>query len=132
MKTRVSLKYFTKYCRFIIKKWIDVHDQSGNGENRYKPTKQIRFKTWMLQSDSCDYSDAYVVVKGTINVVVLKETINVIDPNNDGYEKKLAFKNNAPFVVSCISKINNTLIDNAENLDITMHMYNLIEYRQDY
>ena len=132
MKTRVSLKYFTKYCRFIIKKWIDVHDQSGNGENRYKPTKQIRFKTWMLQSDSCDYSDAYVVVKGTINAVVLKETINVIDPNNDGYEKKLAFKNNAPFVVSCISKINNTLIDNAENLDITMHMYNLIEYRQDY
>ena len=132
MKTRVSLKYFTKYCRFIIKKWIDVHDQSGNGENRYKPTKQIRFKTWMLQSDSCDYSDAYVVVKGTINVVVLKETINVIDPNNDGYEKKLAFKNNAPFVVSCISKINNALIDNAENLDITMHMYNLIEYRQDY
>ena len=86
----------------------------------------------MLQSDSCDYSDAYVVVKGTINVVVLKETINVIDPNNDGYEKKLAFKNNAPFVVSCISKINNTLIDNAENLDITMHMYNLIEYPQDY
>ena len=132
MKTRVSLKYFTKYCRFIIKKWIDVHDQSGNGENRYKPTKQIRFKTWMLQSDSCDYSDAYVVVKGTINAVVLKETINVIDPNNDGYEKKLAFKNNAPFVVSCISKINNTLIDNAENLDITVHMYNLIEYCQDY
>ena len=86
----------------------------------------------MQQSDSCDYSDAYVVVKGTINVVVLKETINVIDPNNDGYEKKLAFKNNAPFVVSCIAKINNTLIDNAENLDITMHMYNLIEYRQDY
>ena len=86
----------------------------------------------MQQSDSCDYSDAYVVVKGTINVVVLKEIINVIDPNNDGYEKKLAFKNNAPFVVSCISKINNTLIDNAENLDITMHMYNLIEYRQDY
>ena len=86
----------------------------------------------MLQSDSCDYSDAYVVVKGTINVVVLKETINVKDPNNDGYEKKLAFKNNSPFVVSCISKINNTLIDNAENLDITMHMYNLIEYRQDY
>ena len=86
----------------------------------------------MQQSDSCDYSDAYVVVKGTINVVVLKETINVIDPNNDGYEKKLAFKNNAPIVVSCISKINNTLIDNAENLDITMHMYNLIEYRQDY
>ena len=86
----------------------------------------------MLQSDSCDYSDAYVVVKGTINVVVLKETIDVIDPNNDGYEKKLAFKNNAPFVVSCISKINNALIDNAENLDITMYMYNLIEYRQDY
>ena len=45
--------------------------------------------------------------------------------------KKLAFKNNAPFV-SCISKINNTLIDNAEDLDVVMPMYNLLEYSQNY
>ena len=46
----------------------------------------------MLQSDLCDYSDAYTIVKGTINVA---------DPNNDAYGKKLAFKNNAPSI-SCI------------------------------
>ena len=85
--------------RFITKKWIEVHDRSGNAENRYKPSKQIRFKTSMLQSDLCDYSDAYIVVKGTINVT---------DPKNDAYDKKLDFKSNAP-IISCISKINNTL-----------------------
>ena len=41
--------------RFITKKWIEVHDQSGNAEDRYKPSTQIRFKTSMLRSDLCDY-----------------------------------------------------------------------------
>ena len=103
---------------FITKNWIEVYDQSGTAENRYKPSKQIRFKTSMLRSDLCDYSDAYIVVKGDITV---------LRGNNDAYEKKLAFKNNAPFI-SCISKIYNTLIDNAEDLDVLMPMYNLIEY----
>ena len=76
----------------------------------------------MIRSDLCDDSDAYILVKGTINVT---------DPNNNAYDKKLAFKNNAPFI-SCISKINNTLIDNAEDLDIVMLMYNLIEYGKNY
>ena len=49
--------------RFINKKWIEVHDQSGNIEDRYNPSKQIRFKTSMLRSDLCDFSDAYIVVK---------------------------------------------------------------------
>ena len=53
----------------------------------------------MLRSILCDYSDAYIIVKGEITVG---------EPNNDGYDKKLAFKNNAPFIF-CISKINNTL-----------------------
>ena len=88
---------------------MEVHDQSGK---IYNTNKQIRFKTPMLQSDLCDYSGAYVVVKGTITVA---------DPNDENYHKKLAFKNNAPFI-SCISKINNTLIDNAEDLDIIMPM----------
>ena len=108
--------------RFITKKWVEVHDQSGSADDRYKPNKQIRFKTSMLRSDLCDYSDAYIVVKGTITVT---------DPNNANYDKKLAFKNNAPFT-SCISKINNTLIDNAEDLDIVMPMYNLLEYSKNY
>ena len=108
--------------RFITKKWIEVHDQSGNAEDRYKPSKQIRFKTSMLRSDLCDFSDAYIVVKGTITVT---------DPHNDAYDNKLAFENNAAFV-SCISKINNTLIDNAEDLDVIMPMYNLLEYSKKY
>ena len=52
--------------RFITKKWVEVHDQSGSADDRYKPNKQIRFKTSMLRSDLCDYSDAYIVVKGDI------------------------------------------------------------------
>ena len=82
----------------------------------------MRFKTSMLESDLYDYSDAYIVVKGTINVT---------NPNNDAYDKKLAFENNAPFI-SCILKTNNTLIDNAGDLDIVMPMYNLIEYIKNY
>ena len=61
----------------------------------------------------------------------MKGKITVTDPNNDAYDKKLAFKNNALFA-SCISKINNTLIDNAEILDIVMTMYNLLEYSKNY
>ena len=56
--------------RFSTKKWIEVYDQSGNAEDRYKPSKQIRFKTSMLRSDLCDFSDAYIVVKGTITVTI--------------------------------------------------------------
>ena len=76
----------------------------------------------MLQSDLCDYSDTYIVVKGTITVA---------KGNNDEYDRKLPFKNNAPFA-DCISKINNTLIDNAEDLYIAIPMYNLIEYSKIY
>ena len=55
--------------RFITKKWIEVHDQSVSAEDRYKPSKQIRFKTSMLRSDLCDFSDAYVVVNGSITLL---------------------------------------------------------------
>ena len=61
---------------------------------------QIRFKTAILRSDLCDYNNAYIVVTGKITVT---------DPNNNAYDKKLTLKNNAPFI-SCISKINNTLM----------------------
>ena len=66
----------------------------------------------MLQSDLCDYSDAYIVVKGTITVT---------DPNDANYDKKLAFKNNAPFISSILT-IYNAVIDNAEDLDIVLPM----------
>ena len=107
--------------RFITKKWVEVHDQSGN--DRYNPSKQIRFKTSMLRSDLCDFSDAYIVVKGTITVTGTT--------SRNSKNRPLAFKNNTPFI-NCISKINNTLIDNAEDLDIVMPMYNLLEYSKNY
>ena len=76
----------------------------------------------MLRSDLCDYSDAYIVVKG--RSVTGTENAN-------RRNKKLTFKNNAPFR-SCISKINNTLIDNAKDLDIVMPMYNLLEFSNNF
>ena len=108
--------------KFNTKKWAGVYDQSGNEDSRYKPSKQIRFEKTMSQSNLFDYSDVYIVVK---------ETVTVSDPDNAAYDKKLAFKNNAPFI-SFISKFDNTLIDNAEDLDIAMPMYNFIEYSKSY
>ena len=101
--------------RFITKKWVKVYDQSGSADDRYK--------TLMLRSDLCDYSDAYIVVKGTFT---LDGAANASKRN-----KSTAFKNNAPFI-SCISKINNTLIDNAEDLDVVMLMYNLLDCSKSY
>ena len=98
--------------RFITKKWVEVHDQLGEANDRYKPNKPVRFKTSMLRSHLGDFSDTYIVLKGKITVT---------NQNNGAYDKKLAFKNHTPFV-SCISKINNTFIENAENLDIVMPM----------
>ena len=108
--------------RFITKKWIEVHDQSGSAEDRYKPSKQITFKTSMLKSDLCDSSDAYVVYE----LLLLQEQEMRVKAN-----RCLAFKNDAAFI-SCILKINNMLIDNAEDLDVAMPMYNLIEYSKNY
>ena len=71
----------------------------------------------MLRSDLCDFSDAYIVVTGKMTVT---------NPNNDAYDKRLAFKNNAPFS-RCILKINNTLLDNAKDLDVVIPLYNLLE-----
>ena len=76
----------------------------------------------MLRSDLCDYSDAYIVVKGTITVV---------RPNAATKNKSVAFKNNAPFI-NFISKINGVKIDGAEDLDVVMPMYNLLEYSKNY
>ena len=71
----------------------------------------------------CDYSDVYIAGKGTIDLEVAR--------NNSMTQKGVIFKNNVPFR-SCISKIDNTFIENAENLDVVMPMYNLIEYCDNY
>ena len=86
-------------------------------------TNQTRFKRSILGLDLCDFSDAYITVKGTITVT---ET-----SSRSQKKRPLAFKNNATFI-SCISKINNTLINNAEDLDVVIHMSNLLKYGQNY
>ena len=81
----------------------------------------------MLRSSLCDYSDVYILVKGNISV---NNTANAgADANNTN--KKVIFKKCAPFT-KCISKIDNSQIDNAEYIDIIMPMYNLIEYSDNY
>ena len=77
----------------------------------------------MLRSDLRDFSDGYIVVKGDITL----ESDNDANKRN----KNLAFENNAPFI-NCISKINGMQIDNAEDLDVVMPMYNLLEYSKNY
>ena len=81
----------------------------------------------MLRSSLCDNSDAYILVKG--NISDNNTAAAGADTNNTN--KKVIFKNCAPFT-DCISKINNTQIDNAEYIDIVMPMYNLIEYSDNY
>ena len=100
--------------RFGTKKWIEVYDQS---EKNYSVNKEIRIKTSMLRSDLCDFSDAYIVVKGDITL----EGNSSANKRN----KNIEFKNNAPFI-NCIPKINGVQVDNAEDLDVVMLLYNFI------
>ena len=85
--------------RFITKKWIEVQSESGSTYNTSKP---IRFKTSMLRSDLCDYSD---------------------------FDRRLTLKN---AFISCISKINGEVVENTEDLDIVIPMYNLLKYSKNY
>ena len=105
-----------KVPTFITKKWIEIHDQSGG---TYNTNKQIRFKRSMLRSDLWDFSDAYIVVKRIV-------TASADERDRDEMNRKVILKTNAPFI-SCISKVNGALIENAEDLDIVMPMYNLVE-----
>ena len=81
----------------------------------------------MLKSSLCDYSDAYIFVKGTISVHNTAATGATVNNTN----KKVIFKNCAPFT-NCKSEINNMEIDNAKDIDIVMPMYNFIEYGDNY
>ena len=129
--------------KLVTKKWIEVYDQS---EGNYNVHEEIRIKTSMLRSDLYDFSDAYIIVKG--NITVNKKTFTADDieesnntlananatntANNNAFgEKKLVFKNNALFI-NCISKISGIKIDSAEDLDVIMPMYNLLEYSRNY
>ena len=113
-----------KPSKFRTRNWVEINDEARGA---YSPNKQIRFKTSMLRSSLCDYSDAYILVKG--NISVNNNAGAGAAANNIG--KKVIFKNCAPFT-NCISKINNTQIDNAECIDIVTPMYDLIEYSDNY
>ena len=112
--------------KFVTRYYVRVNSLS----NTYNENKSIRFKNPMLRSDLCDYADAYILVNGTITATANGDNNNA---NNirDKRNRPLILKNNAPFV-SCITKINGELIEDAEDLDIVMPMYNLLEYSKNY
>ena len=83
----------------------------------------------LLKSSLCDYSDAYIHVKGKITITV--EVDNEAARHADERNKGVSFKNCAPFTI-CISEINNTQIDNCKHIGIIMPMYNLIVYSDNY
>ena len=110
-----------KPSKFRTRNWVEIN---GNATGVYSPNKLIRFKTTMLRSSLCDYSDANILVKG--NITTAAEGAAVTNTN-----KKVIFKNCAPFT-KYIGKINNTEIDNSEYIDIVMPMQNFIEYSDNY
>ena len=115
-----------KLSNFVTTEYIRVNSLS----NTYNENKSIRFKTAMLRSNLCDYSDTYILVKGTITITapgVNNNANNIRDKRN----RPVILKNNAPFV-SCITRINGELIEDADDLDIVMSMYNLLEYSKNY
>ena len=110
--------------KFRTRNWVEINDEA---RGTYSPNKQIKFKTSMLRSSLCDYSDAYILVKGNISV---NNTAGAgVDANNTN--KKILFRNCAPFT-DCISTISNTQVDNAKDIDIVIPMYSLIEYSNNY
>ena len=107
--------------KFRTRNWVEINDESrGTYTNN-----DIKFETTMLRSNLCDYADAYILVKGTIAITGAEDddAAKQLDERNKG----VLFKNCAPFT-TCLSRINNTDTDNAQDIDIVMSMYNLIEY----
>ena len=102
--------------KFTTKKWCIVNDQNIGV---YDDSSAIKFETKVIKPNLCDYSDAYFLVTG-------ETTAAAGDANN-----KLAFKNCAPFT-RCVLQINDEHVEDAEDLDIIMHMYNLLEYSDNY
>ena len=111
------------FSKFVTREYVRVNSLSDT----YNENKSIRFKTPMLRSDLCDYADAYILVNGTITVTANAGANNIRDKRN----RKLTLKNNATFV-SCITRINRELIEDADDLDVVMPMHNLLEYSKNY
>ena len=118
-----------EYAKFATRKWY-VIDTKGV----YSHENPIKFLTNSLESSLCDYSDAYILVTGNITVT---RTIAVPAGSPAGTEPQrkqpldaatqVVFKNCAPFE-KCSTEIDGTLVDKANFINITMPMYNLVEY----
>ena len=111
--------------KFRTRNWVEINDESRETYTSI----DVKFKTTMLRSNLCDYADSYVVVKGTITITGAgdDDAAKRLDERN----KSIIFKNCVPFT-KCISRINNKDIYNAQDIDIVMPMYNLIEYSDNY
>ena len=107
--------------KFRRRNWVEINDES---RGTYI-SDNIKLKTTMLRSSFCDYADAYILVKGTITIT--GTGYDDAKKRADERDKGVIFKNCASFT-KCISRINNTDIDTAQDIDIVMPMYNLIEY----
>ena len=112
--------------KFVTREYVRVNSLL----NMHNENKSIRFKTPMLRSNLCDYSDAYILVKGTITVTAPGAN-NGANNIRDKRNRPLILKNNATFV-SCITRINGELNEDANDLDIVIPMYNLLEYSKNY
>ena len=102
--------------KFATKKWYIIDNEPKDNYSHHDP---IQFLTKSIESSLCDYSDAYILFTGNINVT------------GGDANTKVAFKNCAPFK-DCRIKINDTFVDYADFINITMAMYNLIEYSDNY
>ena len=112
--------------KFRTKNWVEINDES---RGTYNVNSQIKFKTTVLKSILCDYTDAYILVKGTITIT--GAGADAAAGQADERDKGVAFKNCAPFT-NCVSEINNIQVANAKDIDIVMSMHNLIEYSDNY
>ena len=113
-----------KISKFRKENWVETDDGS---KGTYDVGSEIKFRTTMLKSSLCDYSDAYIHVRGTITV----NNTAAADADANNTNKKVIFKSCAPFT-NYINQVNNIDLENAKYLDIVMPMYNLIEYSDDY
>ena len=109
---------------FATKKWYIINDENNTNYGVNKDTgadnpDTIKYDTRVLKPNLCDYSEAYILVDGTIRAAAANTNT------------RLALKNCAPFT-KCNLEINDEHVDTTENLDITMPMYNLIEYSDNY
>ena len=115
-----------KPSKVRMKNWVEIND---GWRGAYSTNIQIKFKTSMLKSSLCDYNYAYILVKG--NITSTRRGAKQAARQTDERDKGVIFENSEPFT-DCISKINNTQIDNAKDLDVAMSMYKLIEYSHIY